>query len=370
MKSLKTNTSQSRNICLVTIGLPVFNGEEYISQAIESVLLQNFNNFQLIISDNSSSDATYQIAKSYADLDERIILFKQEKNIGPFKNFQYVLNKTNSKYFMWFAHDDVMLPDFLQECVNNLESSNKYDMAFTTFSNIDKYNNSLVRYINITKLSGVSNQKLIAKYLLSKEASGKANLFYSLYRTKLLAKCIKDLDFLFIEEAWGADMIFILGALVRGKGIKISNKNLFNKRITDNHIPFNKNNYFRNYVHKSFPIDFLHNYKNNILRVTRESKYFIITFIIIQIRCLFILGIYKYFQIQTNTHHAINHIKHNRNLFLNHIKHNKNLFLRDSKKIWTSLRIFLYDIRVVLRRYISICKRLIKNKIANFFRFK
>ena len=118
---------------LVTIGIPVYNEEKYLSRAIESVLSQSYPHFQLIVSDNCSTDNSYEIAKQYEELDKRIRVFKHNKNYGPVLNFQYLLNEANTEYFAWLGSHDYYEKDFLQDAIsihqNNQECSLVYPIV-------------------------------------------------------------------------------------------------------------------------------------------------------------------------------------------------------------------------------------------------
>lgn len=107
---------------LVSIGLPVRNGATFIAEAIESILAQTFPDFELIISDNASTDATPEICRSYAAADRRIRFFRQETNIGAAPNFNLVFHRSSGKYFKWAAHDDLIRPTYLARCVAALEA--------------------------------------------------------------------------------------------------------------------------------------------------------------------------------------------------------------------------------------------------------
>ena len=108
---------------LVTVGIPVFNGEKYIRKAIDSILAQTFSNFNCIISDNGSTDQTEIICKEYEKKDERITYVKHEKNLGPDFNFRFVLSKAKSKYFVWLAYDDYWESTFLEKNTIILEEN-------------------------------------------------------------------------------------------------------------------------------------------------------------------------------------------------------------------------------------------------------
>lgn len=106
----------------VSIGIPVYNGEESIRQAIDSVLTQTFSDFELIISDNDSTDSTSKICREYEKKDKRIRYIKQEKNKGWFYNFKFVLDLASCEYFVWLSDDDYWESTFLEENVKILDS--------------------------------------------------------------------------------------------------------------------------------------------------------------------------------------------------------------------------------------------------------
>lgn len=101
----------------VSIGLPVYNGENFIRDALNSVLAQTFKDFELIISDNASTDATEEICREYATQDSRIHYYRQEQNLGAAPNFNRVFELSQGEFFKWIAHDDTCSPTFLEEAV-------------------------------------------------------------------------------------------------------------------------------------------------------------------------------------------------------------------------------------------------------------
>lgn len=100
---------------LVSIGLPVYNGEAMVGRAIESLLSQTLTDFELIISDNASSDSTELICRDYAARDSRIAYVRQPQNMGAARNFSFVLHAATGEYFMWAAADDFWYPEFVKE---------------------------------------------------------------------------------------------------------------------------------------------------------------------------------------------------------------------------------------------------------------
>jgi glycosyltransferase involved in cell wall biosynthesis len=106
----------------VAIGMPVWNGEAFLSEAIESILAQTYGDLELVISDNASTDATTEICRIYAERDARVRYVRQETNIGANPNYSEVFRRSSGRYFKWAAHDDVLAPEFIQECVRVLEN--------------------------------------------------------------------------------------------------------------------------------------------------------------------------------------------------------------------------------------------------------
>jgi glycosyltransferase involved in cell wall biosynthesis len=99
---------------LVSIGMPVFNGEQFIGEAIQSLLSQDLADLQILVSDNASTDDTVAIVEAYAARDSRVILYRQPQNIGAAENFRFVRDRARGRYFMWAAHDDTWAPNWLQ----------------------------------------------------------------------------------------------------------------------------------------------------------------------------------------------------------------------------------------------------------------
>ena len=106
---------------LVSIGMPIFNSDRTARQAIDSVLAQSVTDFELIISDNASTDLTAAICNEYAQKDRRIRYLRQNTNIGGLANCQVVRELATGTYFAWAAADDVRTPDWLEENIAALE---------------------------------------------------------------------------------------------------------------------------------------------------------------------------------------------------------------------------------------------------------
>jgi glycosyltransferase involved in cell wall biosynthesis len=106
----------------ISIGLPVYNGERFLSAAVDSLLAQTYENFELILADNASTDATSDICRTYGALDRRIQYVRNESNIGVYRNCNKVIGLSKGEYFKLACADDVCHPDLLAKCVETLDS--------------------------------------------------------------------------------------------------------------------------------------------------------------------------------------------------------------------------------------------------------
>jgi glycosyltransferase involved in cell wall biosynthesis len=122
----------------VSIGMPVYNGERFIREALDSLLAQTFINFEIIISDNASTDETRQICLEYVAKDKRVRYYRNDVNLGPIANFNRVLNLSTGQYFMWAAHDDRWEPSFVALLVQTLDANPRVALASCRFVNIDE----------------------------------------------------------------------------------------------------------------------------------------------------------------------------------------------------------------------------------------
>ena len=118
------------NIPLLSIGMPVYNGEKFIRQSLDSLLAQDFEDFELIISDNASEDRTKDICLEYSDRDQRIKYYRNNSNIGVDLNFNRVFELSKSRYFTWASSDDMRHPLFLSACLDVLESNPEVQYGF------------------------------------------------------------------------------------------------------------------------------------------------------------------------------------------------------------------------------------------------
>ncbi len=127
----------------VSIGFAVYNGEPYLAEALESILTQTFTDFELIISDNASTDHTAELCKQYAAQDARIRYYRNVTNIGGANNENLTFRLARGEYFRWAAHDDICAPELLARCVAMLDANPQIVLCSTAIIKIDEKGNQL-----------------------------------------------------------------------------------------------------------------------------------------------------------------------------------------------------------------------------------
>ncbi|MBD1918049.1 MULTISPECIES: glycosyltransferase [Cyanophyceae] len=121
----------------ISIGLPVYNGDNFLGQALDSILAQTFADFELIISDNASTDKTETICRTYSAKDPRIHYIRNQENLGASANFNQAFALSSGKYFKWIAHDDLHNPKFLEKCFQVLDQDPSVVLVYSKATTID-----------------------------------------------------------------------------------------------------------------------------------------------------------------------------------------------------------------------------------------
>jgi glycosyltransferase involved in cell wall biosynthesis len=121
----------------VTVGVPVWNGARYLDHCLDSLLAQTYDDMEIVISDNASTDRTPEICRAYCLRDERVSYHRQPHNIGAAANYNFLVQQARGELFKWAAHDDVCAPEFVERCVAALDASPSDVLAFPKATFID-----------------------------------------------------------------------------------------------------------------------------------------------------------------------------------------------------------------------------------------
>ncbi|MCC6007831.1 MAG: glycosyltransferase [Rhodobacteraceae bacterium] len=165
----------------VSIGMPVHNGARYLRGAVESFLAQSFTDFELIISDNASTDRTEAIAREFARNDPRIRYIRQARNIGAVANFAFVLHEARGEFFQWAAHDDLYAKKFLEATVSVMDEYNEAGLVFCDMIQLNRSTGEQT----LIEVGGSGTNDRLKRYLI-RLMSPCPGLVYGLHRKNLL----------------------------------------------------------------------------------------------------------------------------------------------------------------------------------------
>jgi|GEM_PF-6441120 len=213
--------SSSKNP-LVSVGIPVFNGESYIQASLDSILKQSYPHLEIIISDDQSTDASYQMLQEYARSDNRIKLIQQKKRIGSINNFNFVLKKAQGTYFFWSAQDDIHDTQFVKQLLEKMECDKSITLAMSNYRNVHK-NKTYKIYDEPTHALPTISASL--NYFLK---THNLSLFYGLYQIEML-KAIGGYHTDWRPYFKSSDFLMIYKTLLLGK-LAFVRKILFFKR--------------------------------------------------------------------------------------------------------------------------------------------
>lgn len=144
----------------VSIFLPVYNGENYVREAIRSVLDQTFKDYELIICDNASTDATSDICREAASHDSRVKYFRSDVNRGLAWNYNRAFDLASGDYVMWIGHDDLLVKDYISRCVEILDQDPGSVLCFANSNDIDEKGNLIrkLKFQNMGESDSISER--------------------------------------------------------------------------------------------------------------------------------------------------------------------------------------------------------------------
>jgi glycosyltransferase involved in cell wall biosynthesis len=199
---------------LVTIGIPLYNGEKYLRQALDSIVTQDYLNLEIIISDNCSTDKTKDICLEYASRDSRIKYYEQEKNLGATANFNFILNLANGSFFTWAAYDDYLATSYVRKCIEKMQ---EHPTAIGCCSEISFVNEDGT--IRTSWTQSYSNIDSLDKNVVGRvrELTSKVGWYaiYSIFKTDILRQTS------LCQSRYADDVLLLLELLLLGEIVKV-----------------------------------------------------------------------------------------------------------------------------------------------------
>lgn len=209
--------------------MPVRDGARFLRKALDSLLAQTEPNITILISDNASRDETEQICLEYSSRFPQILYHRHSEPISVTENFFFTLDRCESNYFMWAAHDDIWSPNFVEALIHSLDFGD-WIGAHARLRVIDcegVYVDEHLAHGRLLSAGSSQNETLrTIRFLWERENLGKANLIYALFRTQALTECFLD----FGPQSFEFDCNFLLHLLQSGP-IGVTEEATFYKRI-------------------------------------------------------------------------------------------------------------------------------------------
>jgi glycosyltransferase involved in cell wall biosynthesis len=206
---------------LVSIGMPIYNAERYVRQALDSLLAQDYDNFELIISDNASTDRTQEICQAYAKRNKRIQYYRNRTNMGIFWNFSRVLELSSGEYFMWAAGDDYRDPRYIQLCLQAFKTSGDIVLVHSRIEAIDRETGKSILTDNGFSTIGLSRVKKF-KYI-ARQNSRACCLMYGIFKGKTLRKVMP------FKKVLSSDSLMLAELSLQGEFITIPETLMFER---------------------------------------------------------------------------------------------------------------------------------------------
>lgn len=172
-----------RQNTLISIGMPIYNGEPFLEKAVRSILAQDYPHLEIIISNDNSTDNSLKILQKLAAKDKRIRLFNQTTNLGLAANYNFVLKQAKGTYFMWAAQDDLREKQTVSTLYNLLLNKSNAVLVASNFKNVYK-NKTYFPYKKMDYDNKISHLDSVKKYLEYDQIS----FLFGMYKTAILKK--------------------------------------------------------------------------------------------------------------------------------------------------------------------------------------
>ena len=201
---------------VVSVGVPVFNGERYLEDAVRSILAQTGVDLELIISDNASTDRTPELCRLYAASDRRIRYVRNDSNQGAAANYNRLVRLAEGEYFKWAAHDDILEPTFLRDCLTALQRDRQAVLSFPHAVVIDENGHEVGPEImdEVVVRAGSAHERL-REYFASSWDNPRCTAILGVVRTEVLRRTR------LIGRYVSADRVLLAELAMQGRFVRV-----------------------------------------------------------------------------------------------------------------------------------------------------
>lgn len=205
----------------VTIGVPVFNGERYLAETLDSLLAQDFESFEVVVSNNASTDRTVELVRGYVAADARVRLVSNAQNRGAAYNYNRLVREARGELFKWAGYDDLLAPSYLSRCVAALDREPGAVLAFPGTAIVDHAGQHVLDYEDRLDLRDERAWRRVARY--ARRVNMCNACFGVMDREAMLETGL-------IRPYVSSDIVFLAEMAARGKFLQLPER-LFYRRV-------------------------------------------------------------------------------------------------------------------------------------------
>lgn len=217
----------------VSLAMPVYNGERHIAAAIRSILAQTWTDFELIITDNASTDATADICATFAAADPRIRYVRNDRNIGAAANYNRGYELARGDYLKWCAHDDLISKNYVEACLRALEGAPAASLAYGRTECVDAHDQPVPFANDTAEMPPISDPRAVRRLIEAVEAAGTCYPIFGLFRMSALRRTTLHRPY------YGSDRALLAEAAFLGPYIRVEEAVFYNREHVDRSIRIN-----------------------------------------------------------------------------------------------------------------------------------
>ena len=212
---------------LVTVGVPLYNAEKYVEQALTSLLSQTFEDFEIVVCDNASTDRTREIVLQLAEHDSRIRFYRNRKNRGLVFNFNRVYELGRGEFFRWHAYDDFCQPTYLEECMRVLRDNPDVIGSYSLGYQVDGSGTVVNTQVEEQLKAALLNDSAVHRIKATVTRNGWSGVVHGVFRRTAMS------EFMPYRDYFGADRLLLTQLAMSGRMMAVED-GLWVQRYHDN----------------------------------------------------------------------------------------------------------------------------------------
>ena len=201
----------------IFVGIPCYNRADGLADTLRCLQSQTHTHWKALVCDNASPEpGVGEVARQVAADDNRVIYHRHPRNLGSIENFRFAARQSDRPFFMWASDDDLWHPEFMTTNLQQLQANSDAQLAFGSVEIINEQDEVLFEIERFSRFRSTGHRiEDVRRYLEDPEKRGKANMFYSLFRTESLQQCIDECWDNAFENEYAGDYVFLFAFFCR-----------------------------------------------------------------------------------------------------------------------------------------------------------